>query len=190
MDTIQLVLFISICILLCLVTAIFIFVFLLPIIPCVVALVLSIILIFLNPAKLNYDKEVSDAKDHYNKYKNKESYFSKQLKRVWQNALADQVNYYVIIVAAIVYLFFIGYIIYLLYTPEFPVTPSIFSKFFDVLPNFHMGNLWNYFPPLYLLNLFAILITSIYVFIYGYTYAYLIIPIIVGLGTFTYQFLI
>jgi len=187
MDTIQLVLFISICILLCLVTAIFILVFSLPIIPCVVALVLSIILIFLNPAKLNYDKEVQDAKDHYNKYKNKESYFSKQLKRVWQNALADQLIYYVIIVASIVYLFFIGYIIYLLYTPEFPVTPS----FFDFLPNFHiMDNLWIYFPPVYLINLFAILITSIYVFIYGYTYAYLIIPIIVGLGTFTYQFLI
>lgn len=186
MDTIQLVLFISICSLLCLITAVLMYFFPVVRTPSAFVLVLSIILIFLNPAKLNYDKEIKDAKDHYNKYKNKESYFSKQLKRVWQNALADQLIYYVIIVASIFYLLFIGYIIYLLYVPEFPVTP-IFSTLFNFLPNFNINI---YFPPVYLINLFAILITSIYVFIYGYTYAYLIIPIIVGLGTFTYQFLI
>jgi hypothetical protein len=106
MDTIQLVLFIIICSLLCLITAVLMYFFPVVRTPSAFALVLSIILIFLNPAKLNYDKEIKDAKDHYNKYKNKESYFSKQLKRVWQNALADQLIYYVIIVASIFYLLF------------------------------------------------------------------------------------
>jgi hypothetical protein len=51
-------------------------------------------------------------------------------------------------------------------------------------------SLWDYFPPLYIINLFAMLITCIYVFIYGYSYKYLIIPMMIGLGTFTYLFLI
>jgi CHASE2 domain-containing sensor protein len=61
MDSLHLGLFISICILLFMVTAILIYTRLFPVIPCLIALVLSIILIYLNPAKLNYDKEINDA---------------------------------------------------------------------------------------------------------------------------------
>jgi hypothetical protein len=180
MDSLHLGLFISICILLCIVTAMLIFLLALPMIPCLIALALSIILIYLNPAKLNYDQEINDAKDHYDKYTDKTSYFSKQLKHVWQNALADQINYYIIVAVVIIYMPFFIYIIYLLDAPYMPPTPTQPGTF----------SIADYFPPLYIINLFVMLFTCIYVFIYGYSYAYLIIPMMIGLGTFTYLFLI
>ena len=178
MDGLQFTLFITICILLCIVTGMLMLV--LPVIPCLIALALSILLIYLNPAKLNYDKEIKDAMDHYDKYSDKHSYFSKQLKHVWQNALADQINYYIIVAVVIIYMPFFIYLIYLLNAPYMPPPPTQPGTF----------SVWDYFPPLYIINLVAMLITSIYVFIYGYSYTYLIIPMMIGLGTFTYLFLI
>jgi hypothetical protein len=192
MDAIQIVVFSCLCLLLLLIAFIlFRFSFYLPInkymsgtfsliFKLIIFIVLALLIIYYNPVKLQYDEEIKDAEKDYIKHSNYESYFSKQLKHVWQNAVADQFNYYVIIAVILLYIPFVVYIIYLLYVNEIPA-PVV-----AVGPAIH----WlDYFPPVHLINAIVLIITCIYVFIYGYDYKYLTIPITFGLGSFAYSFL-
>jgi len=193
MDAIQIVVFSFLCLLLLLIAYVvfFSFSFYLPnryfsgtfsfIFRMIIFIVLALVIIYYNPVKLQYDKEIKDAEKDYIKHSRYESYFSKQLKHVWQNAVSDQFNYYIIIAVVLLYMPFFIYVIYLLYINEIPVSAI------PVVPG--QINLTDYFPPLYLINVIVLIITCMYVFVYNYDYKYLTIPITFGLGSFAYSFL-
>ena len=197
MDTFQIIVFSILCFILFIV-AVILFKFTLYITPIhtytfrfimvfnlIIFCSLMLVIIYYNPLNLQYDKEVKDAEQDYIKH-SYEQYFSKHLKHIWQTALSEQFNYYIIIAVILIYLPFVFYILYLLYSNEIPVPPTPGPlapgqvKPFDIM---------DYFPPLYLLNVFVILFTCMYVFIYGNEYKYLTIPITIGLGSFAYSFL-